>query len=54
VDKEAKSIDVLRELSSGSSDQYNIVITARARGSVHTSLWSSSYFVFVGSESKSV
>ncbi len=36
----------LRELSMGISDEYNIVITARARGSVPTALWNSSYFVF--------
>ena len=47
--------DPLSELSRGSSDEYNIVVTARARGTVPTSLWSSSYFVFVGlQESKPV
>jgi hypothetical protein len=28
------------------SDDYNIVITARARGSLPMALWNSSYFVF--------
>jgi len=36
------------ELGPGASDQYNIVITARARGSLPTALWNSSYFIFVG------
>ncbi|MBZ5686492.1 MAG: DUF58 domain-containing protein [Acidobacteriia bacterium] len=40
--------DPLRELGHGSSDEYNIVVTARARGTVPTPLWNSSYFVFVG------
>ncbi len=43
--------DVLAGLGSGGgaeADQYNIVVTARARGSVPTELWNSSYFVFVG------
>ncbi len=43
--------DPLRELSSGPSDEYNIVITARPRGTVPTALWNSSYFVFVGQRS---
>ena len=30
------------------SDEYNIVVTARARGSLPTDLWNCSYFVFVG------
>ena len=32
----------------GSSDAYNIVITARPRGSLPTPLWNSSYFIFAG------
>jgi uncharacterized protein (DUF58 family) len=43
-----RSADPLHELSSGNSDEYNIVITARPRGTVPTALWNSSYFVFVG------
>ena len=43
-----KSTDLLQEISLGPSDQYNIVITARARGTVSTALWNSSYFVFLG------
>ena len=31
------------------SDEYNIVVTARQRGTVPTSLWACSYFLFVGS-----
>ena len=48
---EAKSADPgdpLSELGRGSLDEYNIVITARARGTVPTALWNSSYFVFLG------
>jgi uncharacterized protein (DUF58 family) len=43
--------DALREMNLGSTDDYNIVITARARGSVPTPLWNSSYFVFAGDQS---
>ena len=46
--------DPLRELRQGGLDEYNIVVTARARGTVPTALWNSSYFVFVGEESKPV
>jgi uncharacterized protein (DUF58 family) len=54
-DRAAEAYDPLAELSRGSSDEYNIVITARPRGTVPTALWNSSYFVFVGSqESKPV
>ena len=42
--------DPLRELGSGGADEYNIVITARARGTVPTALWNSSYFVFLGGQ----
>jgi uncharacterized protein (DUF58 family) len=42
--------DPLHELGFGPSDEYNIVITARARGTVPTALWNSSYFVFVGQQ----
>jgi len=42
--------DLLRDQAPGASGQYNIVVTARPRGSLPTSLWSSSYFVFVGDE----
>jgi uncharacterized protein (DUF58 family) len=40
--------DPLRGLNTGPADEYNIVITARARGTVPTALWNTSYFVFVG------
>jgi uncharacterized protein (DUF58 family) len=42
--------DVLQELRRGPADEYNIVVTARAKGTVPTALWNSSYFVFVGQE----
>jgi len=32
------------------ADDYNVVVTARPRGSLPTALWNSSYFVFVGDE----
>lgn len=44
--------DPLHEISAGASDEYNIVITARDRGTVPTALWNSSYFVFVGRDSR--
>jgi uncharacterized protein (DUF58 family) len=40
--------NVLRDLNLGSSGEYNIVLTARPRGSLPTALWNSSYFVFLG------
>ncbi len=40
--------DGLREISSASSGEYNIVLTARPRGSLPTALWNSSYFIFIG------
>jgi len=49
-----QSADPLAELGRGPSDEYNIVVTARPRGTVPTALWNSSYFVFVGSESRPV
>ena len=42
--------DPLLDLGGGPSDEYNIVVTARARGIVPTALWNSSYFVFVGTQ----
>ncbi len=42
--------DVLREISLGSTGEYNIVLTARPRGSLPTALWSCSYFVFLRDE----
>jgi uncharacterized protein (DUF58 family) len=40
--------DLLRAIDLGSSGEYNIVLTARPRGSLPTALWNCSYFVFVG------
>jgi uncharacterized protein (DUF58 family) len=45
---QAPRADVLREIDLGTSGEYNIVLTARPRGSLPTALWNSSYFVFVG------
>ncbi len=47
--KPSARVDSLRGLNSGAADEYNIVITARERGTVPTALWNSSYIVFVGS-----
>jgi uncharacterized protein (DUF58 family) len=40
--------DALREMTLGSTGEYNIVLTARPRGSLPTALWNSSYFIFFG------
>jgi len=42
--------DVLRAIDLGSTGEYNIVLTARPRGSLPTALWNCSYFVFLGGE----
>jgi uncharacterized protein (DUF58 family) len=42
--------EVLPELSPGGTGEYNIVLTARPRGSLPTTLWNCSYFVFIGKE----
>ena len=39
--------DVLREINLGSTGEYNIVLTARPRGSLPTALWNCSYFLFL-------
>lgn len=40
--------DALTSLNLSQSDEYHIIVTARPRGSLSTSLWNCSYFVFVG------
>ena len=50
VQEGAPAADVLRELNLGETDEYNIVITARTRGSVPVDLWNCSYFVFAAEE----
>jgi uncharacterized protein (DUF58 family) len=42
--------DALRDLSLSASEAYNIIVTARPRGSLPADLWNSSYFVFAGEE----
>jgi uncharacterized protein (DUF58 family) len=42
--------DPLHEVSLSAADEYNVVITARARGTIPTALWNSSYFVFLPNE----
>jgi uncharacterized protein (DUF58 family) len=54
ADKSTADEDPLRGLNTGPTDEYNIVITARARGTVPTALWNSSYFVFLGGQEKKV
>jgi len=44
------TLDLMQELRRGLADEYNIVVTARSRGTVPTELWNSSHFVFVGEE----
>jgi uncharacterized protein (DUF58 family) len=39
--------DTLSTMNLGKSDDYNIVVTARLRGSLPTELWNCSYFVFI-------
>lgn len=50
VQKGAPAVDALREMNLGNTDEYNIVITARTRGSVPVDLWNCSYFVFAAEE----
>jgi uncharacterized protein (DUF58 family) len=40
--------DVLQQINLGSTGEYNIVLTARPRGSLPTALWNCSYFLFLG------
>jgi len=42
--------DALAEMKLSSFGDYNIVITARSRGTLPTDLWNCSYFVFIGRE----
>ena len=43
--------DMLREINLAEAGEYNIVLTARPRGSLPTALWNCSYFVFLEKES---
>ena len=40
--------DLSSELNQGSSGEYNIIVTARQRGTLPNALWNNSYAVFVG------
>ena len=42
--------DVLSTISVGGAGEYNIVLTARPRGSLPTALWNCSYCVFIGDD----
>jgi len=42
------STDALAAMNLGSTGDYNIVVTARSRGTLPTDLWNCSYFVFIG------
>jgi len=44
------SRDALADLNLSNTGDYNIVVTARSRGTLPTSLWNCSYFVFVGKD----
>ena len=44
--------DVLRSINLDSTGEYNIVLTARSRGSLPTALWNCSYFVFLEGDSR--
>lgn len=48
-EKGSPARDLLCEMNI--TDEYNIVVTARKRGTIPTALWNSSYFVFVGDAS---
>jgi len=45
--------DSLQEMNLGNSNDFNIVITGRSRGSLPTALWNCSYFVFVDNDAPS-
>lgn len=44
------TVDALSATILGGSTEYNIVLTARPRGSLPTALWNCSYFVFIGGD----
>jgi uncharacterized protein (DUF58 family) len=46
-ESEGKKRAAAADLDPSRSDQYNIVLTARSRGSLPTALWNCSYFVFM-------
>jgi uncharacterized protein (DUF58 family) len=39
--------DIFREIDLGGTGEYNIILTARPRGSLPTALWNCSYFIFL-------
>jgi uncharacterized protein (DUF58 family) len=43
--------DSLAAMNLGATDEYNIVVTTRNRGSIPAAFWNSSYFVFAGEPS---
>ncbi len=46
--RDLQRADPLSQIDLGTTGEYNIVLTARPRGSLPTALWNSSYFVFLG------
>jgi len=48
--KHAPPGDTLYDMTLGNANDYNIVVTARSRGTLPAALWNSSYFVFVGDD----
>jgi hypothetical protein len=43
-------VDIVREVNLEGSGEYNIILTARQRGSLPTALWNCSYFLFLGDQ----
>ena len=50
ADGKAQRKDFLQEMNLGARGEYNIVLTARPRGSLPTALWNCAYFVFLQDE----
>jgi len=48
LEKASAERDRLYGMNLTAADDYNVVVTARPRGSLPTALWNSSYFVFIG------
>ena len=46
----APQAGLLQDIDLGNTGEYNIVLTARPRGTLPTALWNCSYFVFLGGE----
>lgn len=51
--RESSTGDVLLELNRGNTNEYNVVLTSRPKGSLPTALWNCSYFIFVANDAVS-